>query len=200
MRKGRVALIAAVGLAAIVGLLSIPVDYNVSAPLVLMPEDASRVYATVEGTLENMLPAGSKVVRGEAIGRLANSEVAVEIAQLEGECRLKKLRVEHLERLRGVDREANDQLPTARTALADAERRLDERQHEAKKLTLTSPVDGVVIPGPRLAEQRGSANGKLATLVGVVVGRADARRACGGGHVGVPGRRSEQADGRSARG
>jgi putative peptide zinc metalloprotease protein len=166
MRKGRVALLAAVGLAAIVGLLSIPVDYNVSAPLVLMPEDASRVYATVEGTLENMLPAGTRVVRGEAIGRLANSEVAVEIAQLEGECQLKKLHVEHLERLRGVDREANDQLPTARTALADAERRLEERQEEAKKLVLRAPVDGVVIPGPRLAEQRGSANGKLATWSG----------------------------------
>ena len=34
--------------------------------------------------------------------------------------------MEHLERLRGVDREANDGLPTARTALADSEQRLGQ--------------------------------------------------------------------------
>jgi hypothetical protein len=74
MRKGRLALVSAVMLAVIVGILAIPVDYHVSAPLVLMPEDAARVYATVEGTLKNMLPAGTQVSRGDTIGNLENTE------------------------------------------------------------------------------------------------------------------------------
>ena len=81
------------------------------------------VYATIDGTLENVLPAGHRVTRGEAICQLNNTEVARELASVEGEYRLRKLRVEHLERLRGVDSEANDELPTARAALADAKRR-----------------------------------------------------------------------------
>jgi putative peptide zinc metalloprotease protein len=60
------------------------------------------------------------------------------------------MHVEHLERLRGIDRQANDELPTARAALADSRRRLAERRREAKRLTLTAPVDGIVIPAPRL--------------------------------------------------
>jgi putative peptide zinc metalloprotease protein len=172
MRKGRLALISAVGLVALVAVLSIPVDYNISAPLVLMPDDAARVYATVDGTLQSMLPAGSKVRRGEVIGRLASSDVDLELSQLEGEQRLKKLRVEHLERLRGVDHEANDQLPTARTALADAERRLAERRDEAKRLVLTAPADGVIIPGPRLPDRRVHSNGKLAAWSGSLLDEA----------------------------
>jgi putative peptide zinc metalloprotease protein len=57
-----------------------------------------------------------------------------------------------LERLRGVDHEANDRLPTARTELADSQRRLDERQNEAQRLTLKAPTDGVVIPAPRVPD------------------------------------------------
>jgi putative peptide zinc metalloprotease protein len=152
MRRGRAALVAAVGLAVVVGVLAFPVDYNVSAPLLLLPTDAARVYATAEGTLQNMLPAGSKVSQGESIGQLTNVGTDIEIARLEGECKLRQLHLEHLERLRGVDHEANDQLPTARTQLADSQRRLEERRSEAQRLTLRSPMDGVVIPAPRVAQ------------------------------------------------
>jgi putative peptide zinc metalloprotease protein len=165
VRKGRLAIVTAVALAVIVAVLAIPVDYNVSAPLVLVPEDGARVYAAVEGTLEEILPAGSKVARGETIGKLENTETQLELARLEGECRLRQLRVEHLERLRGVDGEANDQLPTARTALADSQRRLEERLGESKRLALVAPIDGVVIPPPRVPEAD-PIRGKLAKWSG----------------------------------
>jgi len=156
LRKGRLGIVGAAALAVIVGILAIPVDYKVSAPLVLMPAEASRVYATVEGTLETMLPAGAKVGKGEAIGRLQNTPTEIELARLEGECKLRQLRVEHLEKLRGADPEANDQLPTARMSLADSKRRLEERRNEAKRLTLTAPADGIVIPAPRVPASRAS--------------------------------------------
>jgi putative peptide zinc metalloprotease protein len=149
VRTGRLSLLTAAALAVVVAVMMIPIDYNVRAPLVIMPADASRVYATAGGTLTKMLPAGSKVHRGDVIGQLQDTGADIEIARLEGELKLRKLHVDHLERLRGIDHEANDQLPTARTALADSQRRLDERRDEAKRLTLTAPADGVVIPAPR---------------------------------------------------
>ncbi len=167
VRRGRLGLVAGVGIAAVVAVLAMPVNYYVAAPLVLMPEDAERVYAKIGGTLDSILPAGSQVRRGDVIGRLASVDLEVELAQLEGERRLRALRVEHLERLRGVDREANDQLPTARAALADSERRLAERRKEAAQLILAAPLDGTVIPAPRKEEKVGGAHPtRLATWTG----------------------------------
>ncbi len=158
IRRDRLAIVAGLVFAGIIGTLALPVNYYVAAPLVLMPEDAVRIYAKVGGTLNSILPAGSQVKRGDVIGRLSNIDITVELAQLEGERDLRHLRVEHLERLRGVDREANDQLLTARAALADTERRLAERRGEATQLLLTASVDGSVIPAPRRDEKVGSAH------------------------------------------
>lgn len=154
LRGGRVSLLAAVALAVVVGVLAIPVDYKVRAPLVLLPDDAARVYATAEGTLVSILPAGAKVRRGDVVARLRNASMDVEIAKLEGELAVRRLHVEHLERLRGVDHDANDQLPTARTELADSQRRLDERRRDAGRLTLVAPADGVIVPAPRKPDAR----------------------------------------------
>jgi putative peptide zinc metalloprotease protein len=177
LRKGRLSLAAAIGLAALVGVLSLPVNYYVRAPLVLMPADAQRVYATIEGTLSSALPAGTHIKRGEAIGTLGNTETELELARLEGEARLRQLRVEHLELLRGLDREANDSLPTARAALADSQRRLAEVRGESQRLTLTAPVDGVVIPAPRTAPSA-APELRLATWSGSLLDAANA-----GAHV-----------------
>ena len=186
MRRGRVALVAAIGLAVVVGVLAFPVDYNISAPLLLLPTDAARVYATAEGTLENMLPAGSKVSQGESIGKLTNVDTDIEIARLEGECKLRRLHLEHLERLRGVDHEANDQLPTARTELADSQRRLEERQNEAQRLTLKAPLDGVVIPAPRVADTHRS-EGRLHEWTGSLADQAAVGARVSAWHVDLPG-------------
>ena len=147
----RIAMAGSIALAAIVAILATPVTYDVRAPFVLMPADADRVYATVDGELVTMRSAGETVSRGETIGRLANVEMERELARLAGEFRQRELRVEHLEKLRALDAEANSALPTARAALADSQRRLAERRREAKRLTLTAPTDGVLIEPPRVA-------------------------------------------------
>ena len=73
VRTGRLSLLTAVGLALVVAVMAIPIDYNVRAPLVIMPENASRVYATMGGTVTKMLPAGSRVHRGDVIGQLQDT-------------------------------------------------------------------------------------------------------------------------------
>ena len=153
LRTGRLGLITLLALALIVAGLAIPIDYQVRAPLILMPDDAARVYATVDGTLTKVLPSGTKVTRGQTIGQLTNPEVQIEITHLEGELKVRQLHVEHLEKLRGVDTKANDEIPTAQTVLADSRRRLDERLSvDEKRLTLSAPVDGFIIDSPRKPE------------------------------------------------
>jgi putative peptide zinc metalloprotease protein len=170
LRKGRAGLLAAAGVAVLIGVLALPVTYYVKAPVVLLPAEAARVAATTDGTLVTSLPAGRSVKRGERIGQLTNSATQLELEKLEGERKLRELRVQHLERLRGLDREANDDLPTARAALADSERRLEELRNEERRLTLLAPVDGVIMPAPRLASAKGLTNtpsdGRLATWRG----------------------------------
>jgi putative peptide zinc metalloprotease protein len=154
VQSGRLALIVAVCIAAAVAVLAVPVTYHVRAPLVLMPDDAARVYATIDGTLVEILRAGQPVRRGDAIGALRNVEVQLDLTRADGEFAQRKLRVEHLERLRGVDPEANDELPTARAALADSERRLVERRRDVERLTLRAPEDGIIMLAPRLPDTR----------------------------------------------
>jgi hypothetical protein len=152
-------------LAILVVILSLPIDYYFRAPLVLLPDDAARIYAKTGGRLGSVIAAGSHVSRGDLIGRLADSELQRELVRLEGEHALRQLRVEHLERLRGTDPEANDQLPTARAALADANRRLEDRRRAVERLELRSPVDGTVIAAP-FAPESNEPRGRLATWSG----------------------------------
>ncbi|HEY3392614.1 MAG TPA: site-2 protease family protein [Lacipirellulaceae bacterium] len=165
IRAGRLVGIVSLGLAALVVLLSLPVNYYVRAPLVLLPDEAARVYATTGGRLVSAIPAGHKVSRGELIGQLVDPELERELMRLEGEHALRQLKVEHLERLRGGDPEANDQLPTARAALADTKRRLEDRRRAVERLALRSAADGFVIAAPP-APQSSAVSDQLATWSG----------------------------------
>jgi hypothetical protein len=151
-------LIAGLGLAVLVVILSWPVNYYVRAPLVLMPANAERVYSKIDGALSAALPAGRRVAAGETVATLKNSTVDIELARLEGEQQVQMLRVDHLQRLRSVDPEASTKLPTARAALADLDERLTERRRDAQRLTLAAPADGVVIPAPRAAATHAGEN------------------------------------------
>jgi putative peptide zinc metalloprotease protein len=168
IRAGRLAWVVAAGLVGLLVFLSLPVNYYVRAPLVLLPEEAARVYATTGGTLEMAVPAGSRVSRGQLIGQLADPELQQELVRLEGQHALRQLRVEHLERLRGTDAEANDQLPTARAALADTTRRLEDRRRAVDRLTLRSPADGVAIAAPSMPVSSAASN-RLPTWSGSVL-------------------------------
>ena len=160
LHKGRVAIAGALALAVAVVILAWPVNYYVRAPLVLMPRDAARVYATVAGTLSDALPPGQQVAPGQTIAQLENPDFELELVRLTGEHELDRQRLAHLEALRGRDPEANDKIPAAEATLADVKDRLAERQRDATRLTLTAPAGGTVIAAPRL-EQRQSAGGRL---------------------------------------
>jgi multidrug resistance efflux pump len=149
LRTGRLALTSAVALAALVVILAWPVNYYVRAPLVVMPANAARIYSSIDGTIVSALAAGERVSAGQTIAALENPAVALEVARLAGQRQEQQLRVEHLDRLRGIDPKASEQLPAARAVLASLDARLQERQRDADYLNLKAPTDGTVIAVPR---------------------------------------------------
>jgi putative peptide zinc metalloprotease protein len=165
LRKGRLATVATFALVAAIVILAWPVNYYVRAPLVLLPTDAARVYATVDGTLRSALPAGQRVAANDTIAQLANPDVEIELARLTGEHKLARLRLENLEKLRGQDDEAGPKTPAARATLADLAERLADRRRDADRLTLTAPSAGIVIPVPSIAA-REPKDGRLPTWSG----------------------------------
>jgi len=168
LRTGRLTIISAVALAAVVAILALPVNYYVRAPLVLMPASVARVYATIDGTLSTALSPGEKVLAGQTIAALENPAVALELAELDGEHKLQQLRVEHLDRLRGQDPDAGQKLPAARAVLESLDERLRDRRLDAARLHLVAPIDGLVMAVPRAG--RGQVReGKLETWSGAVL-------------------------------
>ena len=168
LRRGRLAIVASLALVAAIVILAWPVNYYVRAPLVLLPTDAARVYATVDGTLRTALPAGRKVAANEPVATLVNSELEVELARLVGEHQLAQVRLDNLEKLRGQDAEAGAKIPAARADVADRAERLAARRHDAERLTLVAPAAGVVIPAPAL-ERRTPNDGRLPTWSGILL-------------------------------
>jgi putative peptide zinc metalloprotease protein len=160
--------VASLALVAAIVILAWPVNYYVRAPLVLLPTDAARVYATVDGTLRTALPAGREVAANEPVATLVNSELEVELARLVGEHQLAQVRLDNLEKLRGQDADAAAKIPAARAEVADRAERLAARRHDADRLTLVAPAAGVVIPAPAL-ERRTPNDGRLPTWSGVLL-------------------------------
>jgi putative peptide zinc metalloprotease protein len=169
--------VAAMGFVILMAVLAWPVNYYVRAPLVLMPANATRVFATIDGTLATALPAGTRVSAGEPVATLHNRSVDLEIVRLRGELRLQALRVEHLERLRAVDPKASEQLPAAHASLAGLEHRLAERQADAKRLMVAAPREGVIIAPPRISASHIDSD-RLPTWSGTILDEANA-----GAHV-----------------
>jgi putative peptide zinc metalloprotease protein len=170
LRQGRAAVVSAMALAVAIVVLAWPVSYYVRAPLVLLPADAARVYATVAGTLADALPPGAQVEPGQAIAQLENTDVELELARLRGKQELEQMRLAHLEALRGRDPEANDEIPAARATLADVTDRLAERRRDAERLTLVSHEGGTLIAAP-IVEEAKPTGGRLPKWSGAILDR-----------------------------
>jgi putative peptide zinc metalloprotease protein len=168
VRRGRLATVAGLALVAVVFILAWPVNYYVRAPLVVLPDDAARVYATEGGALATALPAGARVDAGQTIAKLDNPDVEVELARLSGDYELQKLQLRDLELLRGDDAEANAKIPATKAAVDNLARQLADRRRDAERLTLAAPIAGTVIPVPRLDSTQPD-NGRLSEWSGAIL-------------------------------
>lgn len=138
----------AVGLAAAV-VWRMPIDDHVVCPARVAAADGVPVVTTLAGELESALPAGAQVSAGQVIAELRSEEMRLAEQRLAGAVRLAQLRLQQLQALRARDAEAQREIPTARAALTDAQRQLQEHRRERQRLVLKSPRDGVLLPPRR---------------------------------------------------
>ncbi len=149
LRPVRMMVAMGVVLVAIVGLMQWPIVDAVVCQATVVPQQAERVVTTLDGRLDYVLPAGTRVARGDVIARLSNQRVAHELATAEGAVATARTRLEGLMALRRLDAEASSRIPAAQTELDELTRQLERHRQEAARLELRAPVAGVLIPPPR---------------------------------------------------
>lgn len=155
VKTGRLIAATCVTAALAVAVLGVPIPMRVTAPLVVRPEGARRVYVPTGGTLEKRLAAGTDVTKGQQLARLQNRGLELEVAVLTARRDEQRLRLQLLKLRQHDDPEWAEQMPTAQRALVDLEEQLAEKLREQQRLSLTAPVDGTVLP-PRRRPQRSS--------------------------------------------
>ncbi len=127
-------------------LLFWPMPYSVDAPFTLTPGTSSPVYVATQGHLLSSVSYREAVQPNQPIAELQNAEIALSIAQLEGEQKLQEARLAHLESSRALSRQSAMAIPATRQAAQNIRHRLSTTRQKAARLTLISPVAGELLP------------------------------------------------------
>lgn len=147
VRSRLVVTLAALG-AALVGVCFIPVQFRVSAPMILETADAQHVYVRVGGTLTDSVQVGSRVRSGDTIAVLENFELRREVADLSGQVEEQEVRLRVLESARSGNPVASSRIPAAREKLRDLRERFEQRSDDLRKLTLVANRAGTILSVP----------------------------------------------------
>ncbi|MBM4058265.1 MAG: HlyD family efflux transporter periplasmic adaptor subunit, partial [Planctomycetes bacterium] len=154
--------VTAVAAAAVVGGIAlIPLPQRVWCATELRPRGEETVYVTVPGKLESLGVRQGRVVRkGAELARLANVDLDLEIADLEGKQRQYESRLKALERERFTDPAAGLEIGTVEESLTSIREQLARKLQDRRELVLVAPRDGVVLP-PASVKPQGDRGGRL---------------------------------------
>lgn len=165
----KVRLFATIGvLAALVAAaFMVPFPSSVMCSFELQPRDATSVYVEVQGRVEEIaVEAGQKVESGDLLVRLSNVDLDIEIARLRGQVAALKEELNTLERISFKDESAGLQLDTIRESLRAKNEELEKKLFDSKRLEITAPVAGTVIPPPPKRDESTEQRVRLASWSG----------------------------------
>jgi len=151
IRRGRAVVSGGVLVASAVIILLVPLPFSVSAPVVLEPQNAQRVYVTVPGRLVRSVSVGEAVAKGQELGQLANLDIHKEVVELAAQRSQQHLLLQNLRLRLAGDPSAAPQIPAAEEALTAIEEQLLQRELDEANLVLHAPVSGTALPPPRLS-------------------------------------------------
>jgi putative peptide zinc metalloprotease protein len=144
----------AIAAAVLGGIALIPLPQRVWCAAELRPRGEETVYVTVPGRLESLaVQPGAVVRKGAELARLANVDLDLEIAELEGKATQYESRLKSLQRERFSDPAAGLEIGTVEESLASTREQLDRKLKDRQELRLVSPRDGVVLPAASLKPQ-----------------------------------------------
>ncbi len=133
-------------LIAVGAILGIPFSYPLTAPVLLQPKDATRIYAPVAGALTWTVPERSVVKKGDRVAVLDNAEIQMDVAKLRGQIEQLERKYANAKVRQGVDPEAAAQLHVLQESLNDLRLRLTHRERDLNRLTLVAPAAGQIMP------------------------------------------------------
>jgi len=148
--------LAVVGLIAaiILGLVFIPMEFDLEAEGTLVPEVRRQVFAGIDGEVREVLVDHNKSVQaGDELLRMVNPDVEVEIAELQSQI---YTTLAELNRVRGQSTRRQTLKPTEKLALEGEELELETKleaqraklalkKKRAEDLIVRAPIDGVVV-------------------------------------------------------
>ncbi|MBI5757297.1 MAG: HlyD family efflux transporter periplasmic adaptor subunit [Planctomycetales bacterium] len=131
--------------AALASLFLIPLPCSVVSPAVVEPRGTQSLYVSISGRIVDSVRDGAAVEAGQAIVRLDNPELERDIVRLIGQRNQQRRHVESLRRRQVSDSHAAAGIPAAMGSLADLEERLNQRERDLSRLTLTAPAAGTIL-------------------------------------------------------
>ncbi|HET6879284.1 MAG TPA: hemolysin D [Pirellulales bacterium] len=136
--------------AALLAVFLVPLPHRVYCTFEIQPRDAQKVFVTVPGEVADLrVQAGDEVAAGATLAKLQNLDVELDIAKLKGEREQNKIRLENLtSELYDGDSKAAFEIKPVEDTLKSIEEQLKEKLIDLNRLTLLSPVAGVVLPPP----------------------------------------------------
>jgi putative peptide zinc metalloprotease protein len=152
----------------------VPLPYHVDCAVRLVPRDAPRggevgdtgplaasVYVSIPSRLKRCLVlAGQRVKAGELIAQLENQDEVFKEMELQGLLNEAVTRLQTLQQQRSVDPQAAEEVLQVRDSIESLEHQLRQQQRKVQLLSVTSPIDGVILPASYRTAGR-AANGQL---------------------------------------
>jgi len=132
-------------------ILFLPLPYHVLCTLEIKPRGADRVHVVVGGVLEEIaVKPGEEVKTGAVLGRLRNTELALQIADIEGKIaeQQARWRTLHDEAFALQNELAGQQLAEVEKSLDSLREQLAEKEQDRARLQFVAPSDGTVLPPP----------------------------------------------------
>lgn len=144
----------------------VPLPHRVYAPLETSPRDAQSVFVEVPGVLEEVfVKPGDRVEAGQPLARLSSIDVKIEVDRLVGRLEETRAARDALQKERFTDPTADARIALAEQSLAAYQRLLEKRSNDLKRLTLTAPAAGIVLP-PAEVQKNPTDDGRLAAWHG----------------------------------
>jgi len=139
------------GIVLLVGfILFVPLPYHVMSTFEIEPRKAEAVYVEVPGTLKAVLvEPGQAVKAGQVLAELASPDLDVKIADIQGSRAQLSAQLETLQRQRfKKSRVAAATIPEVLSAIQSKDEQLRQKAAERKRLILSAPREGSVLPPP----------------------------------------------------
>ena len=162
MSRLRMTMTIALVLAAVGGILFIPLPWYIEAPFLAEPHSVAHVYTKVPGELTSFdVRPGQMVERGDVLATLTDFERNDRLRELETarDAQLAEIELQHALDLSG-------ELALAQQQLQSIDRQIDDLQKQIVNFQITAPISGRTVAAPRIASAHESTHRSLRTWSG----------------------------------